>query len=79
MIRLGGTAKTLSFRLGVYKMTSIEEQERAAYISGDTATAALLDRIRELELVIQDALRLLAITDTPGVNDDIIDLLEGRL
>ena len=60
-------------------MTSIEEQERTAYISGDTATAALLDRIRELELVIQDALRLLAITDTPGVNDDIIDLLEGRL
>tara|TARA_R110000868_G_scaffold393289_1_gene664242 strand:- start:93 stop:272 length:180 start_codon:yes stop_codon:yes gene_type:complete len=57
---------------------NIEELERAAYISGDTATAALLDKISELESVIQEALRLLAITDTPGVNDDIIDLLEGR-
>ena len=57
---------------------NIEELERAAYISGDTATAALLDKISELESVIQEALRLLAITDTPGVNDDIIDLLAGR-
>ena len=54
------------------------EQERAAYMAGDTDRAALLDKISELELVIQKALQMLAITDTPGVNDDIIDLLEGR-
>ena len=54
------------------------EQERAAYMAGDAEKAALLDKIGELESVIQQALHLLAITDTPGVNDDIIDLLEGR-
>jgi hypothetical protein len=30
-------------------MTSIEEQERAAYMAGDTARATLLDRVAELE------------------------------
>jgi hypothetical protein len=57
---------------------TIEEQERAAYVSGDVASAQLLDKISELESVIQRALQMLAITDTPGVNDDVIDLLEGR-
>jgi hypothetical protein len=57
----------------------IEEQERAAYLSGDVEKAELWAKISELETVIHEALRLLAITDTPGVNDDIIDLLEGRL
>jgi hypothetical protein len=56
----------------------IEEQERAAYMSGDVGKAELWAKIIELESVIHEALRLLAITDTPGVNDDIIDLLEGR-
>jgi hypothetical protein len=56
----------------------IEEQERAAYMVGDVEKAELWAKISELELVIHEALRLLAITDTPGVNDDIIDLLEGR-
>jgi hypothetical protein len=56
----------------------IEEQERAAYMAGDVEKAQLWAKISELESVIHEALRLLAITDTPGVNDDIIDLLEGR-
>jgi hypothetical protein len=56
----------------------IEEQERAAYMAGDVEKAELWAKIIELESVIHEALRLLAITDTPGVNDDIIDLLEGR-
>ena len=56
----------------------IEEQERAAYMAGDVEKAELWAKISELELVIHEALRLLAITDTPGVNDDIINLLEGR-
>ena len=59
-------------------MITIDEQERMAYMAGDTEKAALLDKISELESVIHKALQMLAITDTPGVNDDIIDLLEGR-
>jgi hypothetical protein len=60
------------------KNLAIEEQERAAYMAGDVEKAELWAKISELEAVIHEALRLLAITDTPGVNDDIIDLLEGR-
>lgn len=60
-------------------MLNIEEQERAAYIAGDATTATLLARVQDLERVIERAAQMLAITDTPGVNDDVIELLEGAL
>jgi hypothetical protein len=56
---------------------TIEEQERAAYMSGDTTTAALLARLDAMHHALGDAVAMLAITDVPGVNDDVIDLLEG--
>lgn len=38
---------------------TLEEQERAAYISGDTRTAELLARIAELEAELEEARELL--------------------
>ena len=60
-------------------MMTINEQERLAYVTGDTEKAALLARLDALETVIRKAAQMLAITDVPGVNDDIIELLEGAL
>lgn len=51
-------------------MLTIEEQERLAYVTGDTDTAALLARIAR-------AIEMLSDCDPEGRNDDVIDLLKG--
>ena len=58
-------------------MLTIEEQERLAYVTGDTATAALMARLDDMHHALGNAVAMLAIADVPGVNDDVIDLLEG--
>jgi hypothetical protein len=45
---------TKSTREG-FKMITIEEQERLAYVSGDTTTAALLARIATLQRYLGEA------------------------
>ena len=60
-------------------MMTINEQERLAYVTGDTEKAALLVRLDALEAVIRKAAQMLDITATPGINADIIELLEGAL
>lgn len=49
---------------------TIEEQERLAYVTGDTERAALLARIDR-------AIEMLSDCEPGGRNDDVINLLKG--